>query len=233
MYKKEVNKRSPLRVFERSIHGGLGKGHVGVVASRAGVGKTAVMVGVALDDLMRDRNVLHVCLDEPVEKVRNFYDEVFHDLAESTKLEGRSEAHVAIERHRVIHTYANGSFSMEKLKGALEMMREHMHFVPEAIMIDGYPDFASASEADLAELKQLAVDHDAELWLTALRHRDEELDGNGVPAQLSRFGDALSVVVLLEPSGDHVQLKLVKDHDSKDVADLQMELDPGTLLLKW
>jgi hypothetical protein len=38
MYRKDVNERSPMRVFEKSIHGGLGRGNVGVVAARAGVG---------------------------------------------------------------------------------------------------------------------------------------------------------------------------------------------------
>ncbi len=38
MYRKEVNERSPMRVFEKSMHGGLGQGNVGVVASAPGVG---------------------------------------------------------------------------------------------------------------------------------------------------------------------------------------------------
>jgi len=59
MYTKEINERSPLRVFEKSIHGGLGKGNLGVVMSRAGVGKTALLIGIALDDLMRALWVRH------------------------------------------------------------------------------------------------------------------------------------------------------------------------------
>ena len=39
MYRKEVNRSSPLRILERSIHGGLGPGNLGVVMARAGVGK--------------------------------------------------------------------------------------------------------------------------------------------------------------------------------------------------
>ncbi len=39
MYRKEVNERSPMRVFEKSMHGGLGRGNVGVVAARHGVGR--------------------------------------------------------------------------------------------------------------------------------------------------------------------------------------------------
>ena len=31
MYRKEMNERSPLRIFERSIRGGLGRGNIGLV----------------------------------------------------------------------------------------------------------------------------------------------------------------------------------------------------------
>ena len=59
-HSKELNERSPLRVFERSIHGGVGEGKVGVVCAGPGVGKTAFLVGIALDYLMRGHQVLHV-----------------------------------------------------------------------------------------------------------------------------------------------------------------------------
>ena len=47
MVRSELNKRSPLRVFEKSINGGVGKGHIGVLASKKGVGKTACLVHIA------------------------------------------------------------------------------------------------------------------------------------------------------------------------------------------
>ena len=65
MHQKEINERSPLRVLEQSIHGGLGRGNIGVIVARHGVGKTAFLVGVALDDLMRGRSVLHVSMEQP------------------------------------------------------------------------------------------------------------------------------------------------------------------------
>ena len=64
MYRKEVNAQSPLRILERSIHGGLGKGNLGVVMARAGVGKTAFLVQIGLDDLMQEKDVLHVALGQ-------------------------------------------------------------------------------------------------------------------------------------------------------------------------
>ena len=58
MYSKDLNERNPLRLFEHSIHGGLGPGNIGVVVARHGIGKTAFLVGIALDDAIRGRNVL-------------------------------------------------------------------------------------------------------------------------------------------------------------------------------
>jgi hypothetical protein len=235
MYRKDWNKRSPLRVFERSTQGGLGKGNVGVVMSRAGVGKTAVIVGFALDELMREHKVLHVNLHDPVEKVREFYDEVFHDLAEHANLENRSNAHLTAERHRMILSYTGGSFSTSKLHESLAMLNEQMNFIPEMIVIDGYPSFLKASDEQLKELKALATKLDAEIWLTTQTHREggDDRDERGVPAKVAQFEEYISVIVDLEPMANHVKLALVKDHDNDELAELHMELDPKTLLLKW
>ena len=49
MYRKFLNARSPLRLLEKGLHGGLGKGNLGLVLAGHGVGKTACLVGIALD----------------------------------------------------------------------------------------------------------------------------------------------------------------------------------------
>ena len=233
MYRKEVNERSPLRVFERSIQGGLGKGNVGVVMSRAGAGKTAFLVDIALDDLMQERKVLHINIDNPVEKVREFYDEIFNDLAESQKLERRERAHLIVERNRLIQTYGRDSFSMDKVKVGIALAKEHMLFDPEVIILDGWPKFSTATDADVQELVDLAKQYDCELWVSARARREDERDDRGIPTKISRFDEKLAVIIQLEPESDHIKLNLVKDHDNKDVASLFLELDPRTLLVKW
>jgi hypothetical protein len=57
MVVKKVHERSPLRVFERSIHGGLGAGNLGVILCAPAWAETAFMVGIALDSLMRGSKV--------------------------------------------------------------------------------------------------------------------------------------------------------------------------------
>lgn len=233
MYRKEVNERSPMRVFERSIHGGLGKGNVGVVMSRAGVGKTAFLVDMALDELMRERKVLHINIDDPVEKVRNFYDEIFNELADSMKFENRDKVHLTVERNRLIQTFSAESFAMEKVKTGIGLAHEHMHFDPEVIILDGYPRFSQATEEDILEIKDLAKLYDCEVWVSARARREDDVDERGVPTKIARFEEYLSVLVALLPEHDHVRLQLIKDHDNQQVAALFLELDPKTLLVKW
>ena len=102
MYRKQVNEHSPIRILEQSIHGGLGKGNLGVVMARAGVGKTACLVHLGLDDLMRELPVLHVALDQTVEHVQSWYDAIFADLAIQSDLDEQDEVAGMIARNRLI-----------------------------------------------------------------------------------------------------------------------------------
>jgi hypothetical protein len=231
MHRKEINERSPLRVLEKSIHGGLGRGHLGVVVARHGVGKTAFLVGVALDDLMRGRKVLHVSVSKSVDKVREFYDEVFQDLAHTERLEDVWKVRLELERNRRIHCYREGTFSAEKLAETLGFMREHGDFAPVSIMIDGL-DFDRVTAEDLAGLRALAREADVELWMTAVTFRDADRDERGIPEPIAGLAGGLDVILSMAHDGNAVHVGLHKDHDNPNVSDLKLALDPTTMLLR-
>jgi hypothetical protein len=230
MHRKELNERSPLRVLEKSIHGGLGRGNLGIVAARQGVGKTAFLVGVALDDLMRGRNVLHVSLGEPTEKVCTFYDDVFVDLARTQKLEDVWRARRDFESHRRILVYSDGRLEPSKLRETIEFWRNDGDFRPAAIVLDGL-DFDGVTIDDLDQLRGIAKETDAELWMSAVVRRDAERDEAGVPAPLSALKDAVDVILTMVHDGEGMHVGLLKDHDNPDVSELQLALDPTTMLL--
>jgi len=104
---------SPLRVFEKALDGGLGAGQVGVVLSRRGVGKTALLVGMAVDALLQGRRVLHISTEETVTELQRFYAEVFKRMAESLKLDHRMQHRLDMERNRHILVYNRKEFSLE------------------------------------------------------------------------------------------------------------------------
>ena len=231
MHRKEINERSPVRLLESSIHGGLGPGNIGVVIARPGVGKTAFLVGVALDDLMRERKVLHVSLEQSSDKVRAFYDEIFMDLAHQRELEDVWKVRLALESHRMIHCYLENTFSLDKLRGALAFMCNHGDFRPVAIIVDGFA-FDSATSEDMAALRAIAREGEAELWMSAVTHRDSSQSDRGIPEPVAHLEGDVDVILSMAHDMKAVHVSLLKDHDNPSVANLKLALDPTTMLLK-
>ncbi len=237
MYRKEVNERSPMRVFEGSMHGGLGRGNIGVIVARPGVGKTALLVQIALDDLLRDRKVLHISHENAVDHVRAYYDEIFHDLATVMKLDEPEAVRVDIEKNRLIYSHLpergdppsirGGSSSIEKILRTVNFARQFAHFEPDVMILDAF-DFANAKPEAIDALSELARERNVELWIAAAVDV-RKAPTSGLPEPLDKFQHKLSVVVFLEPEREIVRLRLLKDHDNTELADLHLRLDPHTM----
>ncbi|MCG8418070.1 MAG: hypothetical protein MJE77_09035 [Proteobacteria bacterium] len=235
MYRKEVNAQSPLRILDESIHGGLGKGNLGVVMARAGVGKTACLVQIGLDDLMRDRSVLHLALEQTVEHVHSWYDALFDDLVYRTGLDDPEQVRATIARKRLIYSFADHDLWPERLEKTVEMFKKHLDFQPSAILVDGY-DWSNHSVAENAAMigafKAYAKMLGAELWMSAQTHRT----GTGehpdrVPPPCDPYFDLIDVVIFLEPHGDDVAVRLLKDHGDAEPHDTHLHLHPDKLRL--
>ena len=138
-----------------------------------------------------------------------------------------------VERNKQIYTFADGRFSSDRLRHTLEFLREHAEFEPEMIEIQGWPRFRDLGEDEMQALKQVARDHACEIWLTAHRHRDDECDEQGVPVQVLRFADGISVIMTLEPEGDKVPIRFVKVREGEPPAGIKLEFDPKSMLIRW
>jgi archaellum biogenesis ATPase FlaH len=242
MYRKDVNERSPMRVFERSMHGGLGRGNLGVIMARPGVGKTALLVQIALDDLLRDRKVLHISHEYPVERVRSYYDEIFHDLAITHRLMQPQMVRLEIEQNRLIYSHLHaasdappsrrgGSSSVTAIQDTIRFARDFAHFNPDAVIIDGF-DFDNATSEAVADLREAAQSLNAEMWLSAKSQEEPPPSKTGpesVPSPMRRFYDEVSVIVALLSVHDEVHMQLLKDHDNQDMSELRLRLDPSTM----
>ena len=226
MYRKFLNIRSPLRLLEKGLHGGLGPGNLGVVLAGHGVGKTSFLVGVAMDELLREGRVLHVSLSHSVSHVRAHYDTVYEELADSTHLEDERLIHAEIDRRRSVRVYPPGSLSMKKLRAAVEVEVEAAG-KPSLLVLEGV-DLAAMSREEVADLKALAVEVGAEVWIEAAS--SEEHVGQ-IPPSVAAVDEFISVVLVLEPEAEVARLRALKDHENPDLADLHVSLDPHTLLL--
>ncbi len=229
----ETDSNRPLRVFDRILGGGLGKGNIGVLTSRHGTGKVAILTLIAIDKAMDDKNVLHVTRGKSVGDVRAFRDEILEEMQESLDIADHASMLTRVERHSRIHTYAHGQFSIDRLRQTLTFAKEHAEFAPELVEISNWPDFQSVQREEVEALKTLATDFGFEVWLTAQVRRDTKHDGRHMPAPLMAVEDLLSVVVALQPEGQQVHLRFAKVHGETPPDAVQLDFDPRKMLLRW
>jgi hypothetical protein len=228
---EDLVKRSPLRVLEKSIHGGLGKGNVGVLASRKGVGKTACLVHLATDKLLQGKPVIHVSYSIRVDHIINWYEDIFRELAKRMELEPAAEIHDELVRKRVIMNFSQEGTRTEQVLRSLEALIRDGRFAAETIIVDGF-SFPQSSADDLRRFKEFAGRMALELWFSASLKGPEPLfDEQGIPTELRPSLDGIDVLITLRHWNDRVLLRLVKDHGFSSPPELRLSLDPTTLLI--
>jgi KaiC/GvpD/RAD55 family RecA-like ATPase len=231
MVRSELVKRSPWRILEKSTHGGLGKGNLGAIAARRGVGKTACMVHLATDQLLEGRQVIHVSFSASTSHIVDWYEDIFSEVAQLEGLENAMGVHDEIIRHRIIMNFNQQGVSLDKVLGSVRSMIRDGHFAADLIIVDGY-DFTKASRQELAKVRSFAGELGLEIWFSvSLGHEEPKYTPEGVPELLSGVIDEFAILICLRAEQRHVRLQLVKDHDSPIVEKLHLELDPKTLLI--
>lgn len=223
--------KNPLHLLDGTIRDQLCPGCLGVVTSRAGVGKSTMLAHIALAELLEDRAVLHVCLDHPVAAVRGHYDRMFDEASRHGLLDGSDTQRMALERRRHIHSYLRQGFTAEKLDEALQFLGDVMDFAPRTVVIDGFP-MEVASRDSVKKLREVARASETRIWLTALTHRHEPVDpAVGVPKPVAEFADLIEVVLSLAPEGDRVLLSLIHAGNNAAPKPLPLILHPASNLL--
>ncbi len=231
MVKEELVKRSPLRIFEKSIHGGVGKGSIGVIASKKGVGKTACLTHIAVDKLLNDRHVIHVSFAGNVDHIINWYEDIFREIAKKRDLENAPSVHDEIVKNRVIMNFSLSGTTTEQVLGSLKAMINDGHFPADSVIFDGY-EFENGTPESLALVAAFAKEMDLEVWFSAsLKGEKPDFSEQGVPKDLERYLDVIDVLVDLRYEGEYVHLEVVKDHGEVKKRDLKLRLDPKTLLI--
>ncbi len=226
-------RRSPRKLLERDGHPGPGPGNLALVLARAGVGKTAFLVGIGVDALLAGQKVLHVSLESTVDKVRTWYDDVLREmLTRDGKLEHRETVQLEIERRRHIHTYVEHSWTIERLRNSLELLTDVMHFVPDVILFDDIDiDDVDVDPEAVAAVKAMAAELDAELWMTCHTHRQDRAVPGHLPPPADRLEDLTDLAFRLDSHDAKVRLHVLKDQQQMLDEDLHILLDPQSLLL--
>ena len=201
---------------------------MGLVMARAGLGKTAILVQIALDSIVRGNKVLHVSIGESVDKTRAWYDDIISLLADEGK-----KIDEDILRNRMIMTFKESSFTQALLEERLDDLVQQDIYRPECLIIDGY-DFVGNDHGALVELKEFMHKHGLKmLWFSAVNHRDDDrVSAAGVPAPCHEVDDLFETVLLIHPEEEAIKLKILKCDSCSVDAGTSLSLDPSTMLVK-
>jgi len=229
MLKKDLTLRNPLRLLGSETQDILSKGGFGAVLARAGVGKTAIIVQLSLETLLRGKNVLHVSLIDPVNKVSLWYQEVFNNLSDRYNAQQVSQLWESILHHRFIMTFKVEGFSVPKLEERLSDLTEQNIFSPDMIVIDGFP-FDSDVETSLKHLKTFSEARNLCVWFSVRTHRHQEPLSDGVPPQLADIDDLFEVMIQLQTEGKNIHVNAIKGGSAGQVTS-GLILDPATMLI--
>ena len=223
-------KVSPLKLLEMSSGDGLGKGNLGVLMARAGVGKTACLIHIAFDMLFRKKRLVHVSLEDTPEKVTSYYNVIFSDLVKALEIRDETEGRFLLERNRMILAYLNNSFEIKRFRKNLQNLKEQVDFNAEILIVDGL-DFEKVDIETMEGFKKVAEEFDVEIWFSALSHRHiKDKNEKGIPYPCNRVDEFLSVIIQLDPGESGILLRLIKDHGNEVKKDSSIRLDPNTFL---
>lgn len=221
MIRQEAILQSPLRLLDRAIHGGLGKGHLGVIVAPAGVGKSGCLAQIGLDALLRGKAVLHVAIGTPVAHVSARYNALFDELAGRVELADRPGVFDAIGHRRLIWSSRHASLGAAELDGAIGAFRDHLERDPSTILVDGFGWEEPGAGATLAAVKASAGRIGAEVWLTAR-------DSHGEPLAAD-CAEHVDIELSLEPNGEQARVTLRKDFDRFPSTRVPLVVEGGTL----
>lgn len=229
MGKDDVIAGNPLRVLGLDNKAEEGRQSLGLVMARAGLGKTAILVQIALDSMLRGNRVLHVAIGESIEKTRDRYDDILANMVENLSVETETD----LSRRRMIMTFKEHVFTRAMLEERLKDLIQQDVFKPDCLIIDGY-DFDGNGRKAMEDLKLLMADLGVSvIWFSAVSHRDDpRVSTDGVPAPCHTIDDLFDVVLLIKPQDNMMKLDILRCAYCEVEPGTTLLLDPSSMMIK-
>lgn len=233
MNQEQITARNPLRILDKILSGRPAAGGLGLVLAPAGVGKTAFLVQIGLDAILRNKKVLHIALGQNTDHVQAWYDALFDDMVGPSRDSAIEELRTGAASNRILQTFTEKSLLPQRLEQTVELFKKHLDFQPDLLLIDGY-DWQSASTiqtaAAIGAFRACAHRLEAQLWMTAQPRTS--LAHNTVAALLGpcqEFEELIDVAIYLEPVGTDVGVRIIKDNGFDTIPDPHLLIHCDTL----
>ncbi|MBF0200461.1 MAG: hypothetical protein HQK66_03940 [Desulfamplus sp.] len=228
MLRKDLIKKSPAVQIMGEAY--LGQGEFGAVVSRAGVGKTQFLVQIAISWLLDGKRVIHISLDDSLDKINLRYKEGYNSLIDYVGYIDPLKANRLWEDVDTLKfgiQYNKQTFKSDNIRDYLSALKKDNLEMPAMIIVDGI-DFDSDCTAVLDDLSMLASDFSLAIWFSIQSHREEEFTPEGLPIQLDKVKERFAKAVFLQPREDKIQVVTLKDGDRAGEIHI---IEPATMMM--
>ena len=231
MRKEEVILNNPLRALGLEDKAGEEQ-KMGLVMARAGLGKTAVLVQIALDFMARGNRVLHVSIGETVDKARSWYDDIFSTITKGMDEEDRHSFELETMKNRMIMTFKESSFDLATLEERMDDLVKQDVYRPDYLIVDGF-DFSENPEESINGFEKLMESQGIKMiWFSAVSHRgDSRMSEAGVPAPCHEVDNKFETILFINPDGESITLDIIKCEACEIDASAKLRFDPSAMLI--
>jgi KaiC/GvpD/RAD55 family RecA-like ATPase len=231
MIKDGLVQRSPIRIFEKSINGGLKAGEIGLIASPHGIGKTSVLVQIALYKLLQAQKVIHVSFTKHTDYILSWYEAIFDEFIKKKNLENAEDVKNDLVKNRVLMNFNQEGMTDSQILKSLRAMIVDGGFKAESLIIDGF-DFSLAKSAQIGAIKEFARETGLSVWYScSVKDGPNTYDSRKIPLIIQGYLNQVDVVIVLESQSSYIGLSVSKDRDVYNPASQVLKLEPKTLLL--
>jgi KaiC/GvpD/RAD55 family RecA-like ATPase len=227
--KNELVQRSPVRLFEKTIKGGLKAGEIGILSAPKGIGKTSVLVQIALDKLLQGKKVIHISFNQHANYVQGWYGNIFEEIARKKNLENERDVADELIQNRVLMNFNQEGVNSDVIRRSLKSMIVEGGFKAETIIIDGF-NFTTALRERIATLKDFAKELGISVWYSCDLVGSPAYDKHGIPTVIKDIEDLIDVIIALDPKTGSTELRVSKERGSYNNSSV-IHLDPKTLLI--
>jgi hypothetical protein len=229
MAQEPLIQHNPLRV----LNIGKEQNKMGLVVAKAGIGKTALLVQIALDAILRGKRIIHVSIGTSIDKTKKWYDDILQLTLQEHSFTRPHDLIEMVARHRMIMTFKIAAFSRSRLEERLNDLVLQDIFRPDCLIVDGF-DFENATLESIEDIKNLMESMGMQAWFSATTQRDDtRVSAAGVPAPCHEIDTLFDMIVLLKPEQDaSIQLDIIRNCGTQVANGKGLRLDPTTMMVK-
>ena len=231
MHISDLLKNSPIRTFDKAIGGALGKGNLGVIVSKKGIGKTACLVHLATDKMFQGENIVHVAFSNNVDDVTTWYKEIFKQVSSLSNITDTLTTYEDMLSQRTIMNFSKDT-SLKNILSSLDALISNA-LKADAVFFDSFA-LTLASDEDIKLIKKFAKKLNVEAWFAVSPVRENVvIDEYGVPNTLEPYKKDIDVLVGLkmDEKTDKIRMSIIKSpSQSKDIQSVM--LNPATMLIE-